>query len=204
MLFVNIMSLQNLSSVNDKLAERLYIECEDATVQAVFDKLCRCLVIRGVPFSFLSPVEGNLISNISVAENICLPLIWHCRGELEEVENRIKEFLTVISSIHKVEEERILEILQARPYELGLYEHDLALILRVFIRKPKVIVIDPEWFMAINSSIWHSCELLSILFGQLVWIVPINKPSKLPRFELGCWHHFSDPEDLMQLGGEWV
>jgi ABC-type multidrug transport system ATPase subunit len=89
-------------------------------------------VRKKISFVFRS---GGLLSNLSVLENLFLPLDFHYPEKTQE--EKISKIMEYIDKF-----EILNSILQKRPAQLSVHENKLVLIIRGYITEPKIILYD--------------------------------------------------------------
>ncbi|HRI48403.1 MAG TPA: ATP-binding cassette domain-containing protein [Ignavibacteriaceae bacterium] len=118
--------------------------------------------------------NGGLISNISVNENLLLPLDFHFKN-LSQSDKKAR----IDSYLEKFELES--SILDKRPAQLAIHEHKLIILIRSFITHPTLILMDePTDGLDIKSKKLVIEEILELRKEQkTIQIFTTNSESEL-------------------------
>ena len=103
----------------------------------------------------LVPIEGPLLSNLSVFDNVALPLRYHSALQNHEVDTRVR---TVLANMR-------LEHLGAhRPWQLSVSQRRLASLARARLMRPELLLLEDPYVGMGDAD----CDLVSNTVSEMV------------------------------------
>jgi len=135
-----------------------------------------------IPVS-LVPIEGPLLSNLSVYDNVALPLRYHLDLSVQDVDTRVRSALANM---------RLEHLASARPVQLSIPQCRLASLARARLMRPEILLLeDPFMGMddgdadlvstAVEEVVRAGCAVLVTLLGRRVETVHGGRLLDLPN-----------------------
>jgi ABC-type uncharacterized transport system ATPase subunit len=129
--------------------QRLLLLCKNSKERNLaLDQACYLLrKYLKHPWGLLA-LNGGLLSNINVLENLWLIPSWHNSQSSAEILTNLQSILSQLN----INEQNAAELLAARPANLSSTETRTALLLRALLLKPEVLLIDHDWFLGLKQA----------------------------------------------------
>jgi hypothetical protein len=163
---------------------RSRLDCPAEKVGLWIDHLCLTMQRLEIAHAYLSPQRGSLLSNITVYENLWLPLAWHRPLSSHRLERKLT---ALIESLPGETPFNILDedsFLSAYPDDLTTHQYCWAVLLRAALLRPRCLVIDAAWFFpVIRAEGCAAPEVMETLFASAAWVTVVPYATTLAGCE---------------------
>lgn len=153
---------------------RTRLDCQVDEVGSWIDRIGNCLHRSGIATAYLSPQRGSLLSNITVLENLWLPLAWHSPSPFP-CDRLNRMIMDIVAKLPKGMPFNTLDwdsFLASYPDDLIIQQYYWAILLRAALLRPRCLVIDATWFFsAIPGDCCVAPDVMDALFGSAAWLV---------------------------------
>jgi hypothetical protein len=153
---------------------RSRLDCPADEVGLWIDRVCTIMQRAGVAHAYLSPQRGSLLSNITVLENLWLPLAWRKPLSSQRVQRKLSALIdslpgdTLFSSLDRD------SFLRSYPDDLPSLHYCWAVLLRAALLSPRCLVIDAAWFFPlIPEECCVAPDVMEVVFGSAAWLAVV-------------------------------
>jgi hypothetical protein len=155
----------------DRSKPRWRLDCPAQDVGVWIDHLCDGLKRAGIDYAYLSPQRGSLLSNITVRENLWLPLAWRRPFPPQRLDQGLRDLIANLSGVGALTALDCDSFLKAYPDNLPIHQYCLAILLRAALLRPRWLVIDAGWFFPPIPGEWCTPPaLMDALFASAAWL----------------------------------
>ena len=143
--------------------------------ESVIDQLCAHANAEQLSYGLLS-LKGALVSHLSLAENIWLPIGWRLPRRLGSVAHRARELLQCLG----YNSDRASELLQSRYRDLTPLEAQAGILIRALILEPHLLIFDADWFARAQQQQQQPWQQTMAQLNGAAWIVVADAEQPLP------------------------
>ena len=149
-------------------SKRVWIDCSSSYPAEEVDRVCTFLLQNQVTYGFLDSSPGSLVSNLTVIENLWLPVSWHRKLSVKGFYLKIDESAMCINEFIP----DFNTLLCLMPSELTLYQRNFIVLLRAFIMHPEALIISSSWFSFLSDcQDYMFAEAMQSLFPVCSWLL---------------------------------
>jgi len=134
----------------------------------------------------LVPLEGPLLSNLSVFDNVALPLRYHLGLSVHEVDARVRSALANM---------RLEHVANLRPWQLSIPQRRLASLTRARLMRPEILLLEDPYVgmddsdaelvsKTVHEVVSAGCAALVTLLGKRVETLHGGRLLELPRVRI--------------------
>lgn len=163
----------------------LPLAAEGAALERQVDAACRHWNRRLKPCTFLA-ATAPWLENISMLENLWLPLAWRRPLRLGELVRRARQHLPALGW----SEQDLQRLLPSRPGDLPPAVLARALLLRAALAEPDWLLIEADWFSRPLLPPERNLALLEALLGEARWVL-LWPAGRAPLPSGVSWHTIS-------------
>jgi hypothetical protein len=150
---------------------RSRLDCEAEDTNLWIDQLCQSLRQRKVRHSYLSRKQGSLLSNITIYENLWLPLAWRKPCSAEQLNRQLTRLMDDLAGKRAPVFER-QAWLNSYPESLSPELYGWSILLRAALMRPHCLLIDPSWFFSPSPA--DCCgdpQVMETCFPEAAWLL---------------------------------
>jgi hypothetical protein len=150
---------------------RSRLDCPADEVDLWIDRVCTMMHRAGTAYAYLSPQRGSLLSNITVYENLWLPLAWRKPLSSQRLQRKLAALIDSLPGEIPFSSRDDTSFFSAYPDDLPTLQYCWAVLLRAALLSPRCLVIDAAWFFPVSPE--ESCvapEVMEALFGSAAWL----------------------------------
>lgn len=137
----------------------------DAFDQAV-NAVCAAWNAQPFQTAYLTST-APFLENVSILENLWIPLAWHRSQPLAEVIRRARRHLDLFGW----SEQDLRHLLASRPGDLPVAVLGCAALLRALLMDPDWLLLEPGWFQRPLLGADHNLPLLEAALGRTRWLL---------------------------------
>lgn len=153
---------QTVASSRFVLSIRGEPQVRDKTV----DWLCRAWNKQALVTTYLTGV-APFLENLTMLENIWLPLTWRRQTTLKQVMRKAESKL----SLFGWSQAELARLMQCRPGDLPHSVVGKAQLLRASLSDPDWVLIDASWFLTPHLPLEKSIDILNNLLAKSRWLL---------------------------------
>ena len=150
---------------------RSRLDCPAHEVGLWIDRVCTTMLRAGIAYAYLSPQRGSLLSNITVYENLWLPLAWRKPLSSQRLQRKLAALIDSLPGETPFGSQDGTSFFSAYPDDLPALQYCWAVLLRAALLSPRCLVIDAAWFFpAIPDECCVAPAVMEALFGPAAWL----------------------------------
>lgn len=152
-------------------SQRIWVDCPREKSSSELDRACQFFLKRGCRVAVLDDCPGDLISNISILENLWLPRAWCIDPSMSHFGDQLGMLVAEMSSILPEAFPDLRDLLDCKPAQLSSEQRRLVVLMRVILMNPEVVLLSSSWVpWLLDSSGKVLLKMMNLFLSDASWL----------------------------------